>query len=294
MNRFSSVEMTHRHSVQDLDYQKAVNTHFTASAEYWNQIYEQSDVYALIHQERLQFIFACVDKLKISRGSQALDVGCGAGLTAVRLAKRGYVVKAVDAVAAMADCARNAAEKHRVADRVTVSMNDAHDLAFPDKTFSLVVAAGVTPWLHSPDRAIREMARVLKPGGWLITTADNRWRLNYMLDPRLFPLLQPVKKKMFSLLNGLGIRNVPTPSSDARMYTLREFDGMLFAAGLKKVETTMLGFGPFTFLNRKLLPDSVGIKLHRRLQAAANQGVPLIRSTASQYLVLARKLLQDE
>ena len=280
-------------STETLNYQKAVNARFTAWASYWNEIYEHSDVYALIHQERLQFIFACIDKIGLPAGSNVLDVGCGGGLISVRLAKRGYVVKAVDAIAAMTNSTRNAAARENVADRVTVSMSDAHNLAFPDKTFSLVVAAGITPWLHSLEKAVQEIARVLKPGGWLITSADNRWRLNHMLDPRFFPLLQPVKTRVQRFLNKLGICKFPLSTGSARMYTSKEFDGVLLGAGFEKTESMMLGFGPFTFFNRKLLQERMGIKLHQRLQTAANRGIPIIRSTGSQYLVLARKLFKS-
>jgi hypothetical protein len=51
----------------------------------------------------------------------------------------------------------------------------------------------------------------------------------------------------------------------------------------------MLGFGPFSFLGRTLLPDPLGIRLHHRLQALADRGVAGLRSTGSQYVVLARK-----
>jgi hypothetical protein len=48
-----------------------------------------------------------------------------------------------------------------------------------------------------------------------------------------------------------------------------------------------LGFGPFTFLQRKVLSEPLGIALHRRLQRLAEQNVPLFRSTGSHYLVLS-------
>lgn len=38
---------------------------------------------------------------------------------------------------------------------------DAHALPVADDQFALVVAVGVIPWLHSPDVAVAEMARVL-------------------------------------------------------------------------------------------------------------------------------------
>jgi hypothetical protein len=50
-----------------------------------------------------------------------------------------------------------------------------------------------------------------------------------------------------------------------------------------------LGFGPFSLFRRTVLPESLGIALHHRLQRLAEQNVPLFRSTGAQYLVLSKK-----
>ena len=73
-------------------------------------------------------------------------------------------------------------------DRVRIHAADVHALPFQAHTFDLVVAIGVIPWLHSERVALQEMQRVLKPGGYLLVTADNNARLNRILDPRSSPL----------------------------------------------------------------------------------------------------------
>lgn len=47
---------------------------------------------------------------------------------------------------------------------------DAHALPFPDKTFEQIVCTEVLEHLHTPEKALNEMWRVLKPGGRLILT----------------------------------------------------------------------------------------------------------------------------
>jgi hypothetical protein len=64
---------------------------------------------------------------------------------------------------------------------------------------------------------------------------------------------------------------------------------LLARAGLAKVADQTVGFGPFTFLGRPLLPARVGIQVHESLQRLADKGVPALRSRGSNYLVLARK-----
>jgi ubiquinone/menaquinone biosynthesis C-methylase UbiE len=154
---------------------------------YWRNLYQANGVFEVIYQQRRTIVLDLVDGLGLASRSHILEIVCGAGLTTIALAQRGYTVQAVDAVDRMLVLTRQAAAETGVADRVMTSLGDAHALAFPDGAFSLVIGMGVAPWLHSLNTAIREFARVLRPGGYLILTADNRWRLNHVLDPLFFP-----------------------------------------------------------------------------------------------------------
>jgi ubiquinone/menaquinone biosynthesis C-methylase UbiE len=268
--------------------QDQVNAYFDASAAYWNEIYESEDVDATIYRERRSVVLALVQKLALSTEWPILEIGCGAGLTSVALARNGYTVEAVDSVDTMIKVTRQHAEEAGVGHRVITSIGDVHDLAFPDNTFSLVLEIGVVPWLHSLDKAVREVTRVLRPGGFLIVTADNWWRLDNWLDPRYFPPLRSTRKKIRSILERLGLLK-PTKPINYR-HSIREFDACVAAAGLEKVEGTTVGFGPFSFFGYKLLPNSCGVRMHHWLQSLAIRGVPLVRSAGIHYVVLARKV----
>jgi hypothetical protein len=74
------------------------------------------------------------------------------------------------------------------------------------------------------------------------------------------------------------------------MHTTSYFDRVFSQNRLEIEKAFTLGFGPFSFLGRTLLPESLAIRLHCRLQALADRGVAGLRSTGSQYLVLARSL----
>src|SRR5260370_39812550 len=58
----------------------------------------------------------------------------------------------------------------------------------------MVLGIGVIPLLDSPERAVAELARVIKPGGYLVMTADNRRRLDVLLDPLKSPAFSPARK----------------------------------------------------------------------------------------------------
>jgi ubiquinone/menaquinone biosynthesis C-methylase UbiE len=66
-------------------------------------------------------------------------------------------------------------------------MGDTHRLSFPTGTFHLVTALGVLSWLHQPGSAIAEMARVTRPGGYVLVTSRNSLDVARLLDPGRTP-----------------------------------------------------------------------------------------------------------
>jgi ubiquinone/menaquinone biosynthesis C-methylase UbiE len=234
-----------------------------------------------------------IDDLHLAEGSPVLDVGCGAGLTTVSLAWRGYNVEAMDTAAKMLDLTQQAARETGTSARVNTALGDVHQLNYPDSKFSAVLALGVLPWLHSPEIAMAEMVRVLQPGGYLLVTVDNAYRLNHVLDPVYSPMLAWLRRTVLRGLQRIGLKKRPelTPTV-ARMHTLSRLDRAISAAGLIKLHGLTVGFGPFTFWKRQLFGDRIGTWLHLNLQAHANNGFPILRSTGAHYIVLAQKPYQ--
>lgn len=263
--------------------QSVTNEYFASEAGFWNAIYEGKDVYSLVHRERQERALAWVRSLGLPTGARALDAGCGAGHASVALARTGLSVDAVDPVEEMVELAQRNAEAAGVGEQVGVRRGDAQQLPYGDATFDLAIALGMLPWAEAPAAAVRELGRVLRPGGRLIVSVDNRRRLTDLLDPKQTPLLAPVKPTVKRLL-GIG-RNgvVSTP------HTRDELRAMVEAAGLEVDAEQTIGFGPFTFLGRRVVNGSLGGALHGRLQALADRGAPGLRAGGAQVLVLARK-----
>jgi ubiquinone/menaquinone biosynthesis C-methylase UbiE len=277
-------------AVPDRDHQERVDSYFDSVFSYWTEIYDARSVEGVIYQLRRAVALRWVDNLALPQGSKILDVGCGAGVITIELARRGYTVDGMDSSEIMVERALRGALAADVGDRVNVFRGDARSLQIENERFALVLAIGVIPWLDEPGMAVREMARVVEPGGYVMLTADNRTRLNHLMDPRWNHTLGPARRLLKRLLIRTKIRK-PSPNYYVanHFHSTSHIDRILSHNGLEKVKAVTLGFGPFSLLGVELLPESLGIKLHRRLQAFADLGVPGFRSTGSQYLVLARK-----
>lgn len=95
------------------------------------------------------------------REKRVLDYGCGDGGFSFTLAKRGARVEGIDISPALVELASTKVPDGAV---VSFSARDAHETGFPGDSFDYVFGNGI---LHHLDleRAYREVARVLKPGG---------------------------------------------------------------------------------------------------------------------------------
>lgn len=96
-------------------------------------------------------------------GRRLLEVGCGIGIDTVSLARRGYQVTAVDLTESAIEIARKRAVVEGL--EIDYRTGDGESLDFDEATFDVVYSFGVIH--HTPDmeKAVREIHRVLKPGG---------------------------------------------------------------------------------------------------------------------------------
>ena len=266
--------------------QQRVTEHFDRRASEWDDLYVTGGLRAEIFQLRHGRVIDWIDDLERSPGSRAADVGAGAGYVTVELANRGYDVVAVDPSAAMREGIRGRVTQAGSEGRVEVLDADVQSLPFADASFDLVVALGVLPWIPAPELAIQEMSRVLKPGGHLIVSADNAWRLTFLLDPRLFPAHAPVRRKLKRWLTGPPARDEEASANQANHRVA--FVHRLVTARLTVLRSETIGFGPFTVFGRPVLREQRGVELHRRLQRRADRGSRLLRFGGTHHVVLAR------
>lgn len=99
-----------------------------------------------------------------TRGA-VLDVGCGTGSRLHRLKALGWLCAGAERSGDAVTAARS--------NGLDVRHGTAEDLPFDDTSVDVVLLAHCIEHCHDPVLALREVRRVLKPGGWIVVTTPN-------------------------------------------------------------------------------------------------------------------------
>ena len=195
---------------------------------------------------------AYVERL-VPPGSEVLDVGCGTGVLASRLAARGFRVTGVDPSSGMLDVLR----AHDTA--VRAMQGDGTALPVPDGAFALVLCVAVMHHVAAPAavrETLREMARAARPGGRILVWDHN---------PR-----NPYWRRLMA--------KVPQDTGEERLIPAREIEAGLNAGGADVVSAERLGWMP-DFVPPRLLGAAAALE-------RAAERVPLVRALGAHNVIV--------
>ncbi|HYG81806.1 MAG TPA: class I SAM-dependent methyltransferase, partial [Pyrinomonadaceae bacterium] len=118
-----------------------------------------------------------------ARGLSVLEIGCGLGTDGAQFAQAGALYTGVDLTDAAVELAQKRFELFGLPG--TFRTADAENLDFADESFDLVYSHGVLH--HTPDtvKAVKEVHRVLKPGGRAVVMLYHRDSYNYRVNIRV-------------------------------------------------------------------------------------------------------------
>jgi ubiquinone/menaquinone biosynthesis C-methylase UbiE len=189
------------------------------------------------------------------RGS-GLDVGCGTGVLAARLAAAGYAMTGIDPSAGMLDILRARFPQ------LEAVQGSGTELGFADGSFDVVLTVAALHHIADPGdvrRTLAEMVRVARPGGRILIWDHN---------PR-----NPYWGRLMA--------RVPQDKGDERLIGERELLDGLQAAGAEILRSDQLGMVP-DFVPRAVLRAAAAVEL-------AVERTPLVRRLGAHNVVLAAK-----
>lgn len=120
--------------------------------------------------------------MEVETGATVLDAGCGPGVHSIRIAKAGYHVCAIDISNMMLSEARRRAEAENVTDKIDFYQKDLTKLDFADNSFRYVFSWGVIIHIPDAEKALDELARIVKPGGKLALYITNKTAVDHKIE----------------------------------------------------------------------------------------------------------------
>ena len=152
---------------------KVSATKKTLSSSAVHKIWEQT--YRTPQSERFyEVVFNWIAAHEQLHGMKALDIGCGIGQHAIRLAKRGCSVVAADFSENRVAAAEENFGRQGFGSRIVVCNEDLEaGLSFAEGTYDIVLCWGVLMHIPQIAPAIRELVRVTRPGGRILVYEAN-------------------------------------------------------------------------------------------------------------------------
>ncbi len=222
----------------------------SSSPETWDAFFSEFYLRAFAEDERdavaREQALAAVRLAGCPDGGDVLDVPCGFGRHAVPLAEAGFRVVGVDRSQTLLDEARHRTHHKRWPKLVHA---DYRRLPFADASFDAALNLFTSLGYLGDEQdtlALREIGRVLRPGGRLVIELLHRdrlvsgfhehdWRLlgegRLLLEQRTFDPASGVAQTTLTLIESTGDRESRTFS--VRVYTATELVAMLAAAGFE-------------------------------------------------------------
>jgi ubiquinone/menaquinone biosynthesis C-methylase UbiE len=202
------------------------------------------------HFEKLHHLLALI-RFDEWKGKDVLDVGCGAGVEVVRFARAGARTTGVDIAASAIALARQNLAQQGLEARLEVA--DGEHLPFPDASFDLVFAHGVVQYTGDDRAMVREIHRVLRPGGLAVFQAYNRNSWLHVLSKVMKTPLEHEDAPVLKRYSDREFRSLVSVFTDVRLIFERFPVKSRLHKGWKGMAFNTFFVGTFNLLPRALV-----------------------------------------
>lgn len=218
-------------------------------APYWKKVYDK-------------ITWAFIEPY-LPKGGEALDAGGGTGKWSIPLARRGLQVTLVDISKEMLAVAEAKVMREGLQELVTIKQGDIRKLDFASDSFDFVLAAGdAVSYCGDGERAITELARVLKPSSHIVASVDSAYplmRRRLLEDFDFDAAIRFLGERKFEV-RGAGF--------ESRAFTPEELRGVLERNGLEvlKIIGKPVSLGISNEKVNQILSDPDATEMLLRLQ----------------------------
>ncbi|MDB6082640.1 MAG: methylase involved in ubiquinone/menaquinone biosynthesis [Gammaproteobacteria bacterium] len=221
-------------------------------------------------------------------GSRLIDIGCGTGLDAVRMARRGHCITATDWSPRMLERTADRVAAQHLQDRVAVAALGGHELCALDEpgvydgAYSNLGAVNCVP---DPGELSHQCARLLKPGGALVFTVIGRicpWEIVHYARQRRWARIK-VRFSRGPIAVGLNKHTVWT-----RYYGPREFYRAFEREFRLEHHRALCLFAPPPYLTSVRDSHSRWYDRLWRIDRRVS-GLPILRAMGDHFLIVLRK-----
>ena len=227
------------------------------AARKWAEMYD-SDTDSL---QEASFRARCDAAVKyvlgvLPTGGRVLDLGCGSAPVLSQLRQHGVACTGLEYSEDMLRHAKARLQSMQL-DVGDLHRGDCRETPFDAASFDVVVCLGVISYVEDYAVVLREIKRLLKPGGYALISFRNRFN-RILWDPAV---------GLKTLAQAATGRLRPEPYKIGRFMDFREFRQKMDDAGFEFRHFVGIGLGPVRFNRRALFPERVSIRLSQSLSA---------------------------
>lgn len=282
-----------------LDSQKmTVRDFFDLSDSWQGRMYdEQRDRFDRAMARRKVYTLEMIGYLDdLPNDVRVLDIGCGCGEYMEAFRKRGFDVYGMDISPRMLEACKQRLGYADADASERLRCGDIEHLPFESASFDLITCVGVFGYLLKDDVAIREIMRVLRPGGFAYVSVQNimsfanmdfvfRSRVSEILTGRPSPWRSSDRTAWF-----LPRRPHDAVSYQYKLYDPRAFERALAAARFTIVDVRTFGHEFRVFRRLRLMTESFWTTLEIALdRLTARHRIPVLSYAGETYSVIVRK-----